>query len=99
MISVAAGNLALKFMALGSVYLGGGIALKIVAKFFRRAFTDKGQVAQLLNTISVYVILDPKAGLWGVAGYTILKAYSFRFSSKINLIFEESRWQLGVATP
>lgn len=83
----AAGNLALKFMALGGVYLGGGIAPKIITQLqegiFMRAFTDKGRFTQLLNTIPVYVILDPKAGLWGIARYTIHQAYSSDFVSLV----------------
>ena len=86
-----AGNLALKFMALGGVYLGGGIAPKIIAKLqegtFMQAFTDKGRFSQLLNTIPVYVILDPKVGLWGAAGYTLQQAYSL---DSISLVISDS---------
>lgn len=64
-----AGNLALKFMASGGVYVGGGIATKILDKLrdgtFMRSFTDKGRFADLVSTIPVYVILNPKVGLLG----------------------------------
>lgn len=68
-----AGNLALKFKALGGVYLGGGIAPKILDKLrggtFMQAFLDKGRFANFLASIPVYVILNPKAGLLGAAQY------------------------------
>lgn len=64
-----AGNLALKGMALGGIYLGGGIAPKILPKLhegsFMQAFIDKGPFANLLSSIPVQVILNPKAGLLG----------------------------------
>jgi glucokinase len=66
-----AGNLALKFMAIGGVYVGGGIAPKIIAKLrdgtFRRAFTDKGRLSPLLESIPLRVVLNPKTGLYGAA--------------------------------
>ena len=47
-----AGNLALKVMATGGVYVGGGIAPKILSKLedgtFMRAFVDKGRLEELL---------------------------------------------------
>jgi glucokinase len=64
-----AGNLALKVMATGGVYLGGGIAPKIITKLrdpvFINAFTAKGRMRPLLQTIPVRVILNPKIALLG----------------------------------
>lgn len=66
-----AGNLALKAMALSGVYLGGGIAPKLLPKLkdgtFMRAFTAKGRYKRLLSAIPVRVITNPKAGLLGAA--------------------------------
>lgn len=68
-----AGNLALKALALGGVYVGGGIAPKILPKLrdgtFIRAFTEKGRLAELMRTIAVKVALDPRAPLIGAAHY------------------------------
>ena len=66
-----AGNLALKTMALGGVYIGGGIAPKIQRKLvegdFMRAFTDKGRFEQFMQSIAVHVILNDKTALMGAA--------------------------------
>jgi glucokinase len=66
-----AGNLALKVMASGGVYLGGGIAPKIIAKLkdpvFLNAFTAKGRMRPLLQAMPVRVILNPKLALLGAA--------------------------------
>lgn len=68
-----AGNLALRAKSVGGLYVGGGIAPKILAKLkdgtFTRAFTNKGRYAELLAAIPVQVILNEKAGLRG-AGYS-----------------------------
>ena len=73
-----AGNLALKLLALGGIYLGGGIAPKIL-KFlsnggFMQAFLDKGRMAPLLETIPVRVILDDTCALLGAAAYAEARA-------------------------
>ena len=66
-----AGNLALVMKSLGGVYIGGGIAPKIIAKLkdgtFMRAFKDKGRMSSLVATIPVHVILDDKTALYGAA--------------------------------
>ena len=66
-----AGNLALKLMATGGVYLGGGIAPRILEKLedgaFMRAFVDKGRFADLLAGIPVRVILNDRTALMGAA--------------------------------
>lgn len=66
-----AGNLALKTMALGGVYIGGGIAPKIIEKLreplFMEAFLDKGRLRRVLEDIPVRVILNPKTALLGAA--------------------------------
>ncbi len=66
-----AGNLALKALALNGVYIGGGIAPKLLTKLqegtFMRAFTAKGRYKRLMSTIPVRVITNDKAGLLGAA--------------------------------
>jgi glucokinase len=66
-----AGNLALKSMALSGVYVGGGIAPKLLAKLqdgsFMRAFTNKGRYKKLMSAIPVRVIKNDRAALIGAA--------------------------------
>ncbi|MEK7294754.1 MAG: glucokinase [Nitrospirota bacterium] len=66
-----AGNLALKVLALDGVYVGGGIAPKLLTKLkegmFMKAFVDKGRYRKLLATVPVRVITNPKAALLGAA--------------------------------
>jgi glucokinase len=66
-----AGNLALTAMALGGVYVGGGIVTKLLPKvasgLFMEAFRDAGRFEPLLREIPVWVILDPKTSLLGAA--------------------------------
>jgi len=72
-----AGNLALTLMATGGVYLGGGIAPKIVSKLkdpeFMNAFTAKGRMRPLLQDIPVKVIMNPKTALLGAARHAVLE--------------------------
>jgi len=67
----AAGNLALRSLALGGVFIGGGIAPKILAKLragpFMSAFRDKGRMADLLTSIEVSVVLTARLALLGAA--------------------------------
>jgi glucokinase len=66
-----AGNLALKFLARGGVYLAGGIAPKILGHLkegtFLRSFVRKGRYRELMEGIPVHVILNPDVGLLGAA--------------------------------
>ena len=68
-----AGNVALKHMALGGVYLGGGIAPKnldlLQRSGFLAGFRDKGRMRALMEQIPVRVILDPHTPLRGAARY------------------------------
>jgi glucokinase len=73
-----AGNLALKLLSVGGVYIGGGIAPRILEKLkdgtFMKAFTDKGRLSQLLINMPVRVILDSRAALLGAAAYAEARA-------------------------
>lgn len=66
-----AGNLALKVMATAGVYVGGGIAPKILTRLgqggFMRAFADKGRLSGLMAQIPVKVILNEETALLGAA--------------------------------
>ncbi len=66
-----AGNLALKALALDAVYVGGGIAPKILDKLkdgtFMKAFTAKGRYKRLMSAIPVRVVLNPMTALLGAA--------------------------------
>ena len=66
-----AGNLALRSLPRAGVFIGGGIAPKILPALqdgrFMRAFLDKAPMADLVARIPVYVILNQQAGLLGAA--------------------------------
>ena len=70
-----AGNLALKLMATGGVYLGGGIAPKLATKLagplFIQAFLSKGRMQPLLESIPVRIITNDKIALFGAARYAL----------------------------
>ena len=70
-LAAEAGNCALKTLARGGVYLGGGIAPKIIDKLrdqrFAQAFISKGRYKRLLSSIPVHVIMNDKAALLGAA--------------------------------
>ena len=67
----AAGNLALTTLAFSGVYLGGGIAPKILPRLldgpFLEALHAKGRYRAMMETLPVRVILDPETGLLGAA--------------------------------
>ena len=71
-----AGNLALTLLATGGVYLGGGIAPKILPKLkdpiFLNAFLTKGRMRPLLETMPVRVILNDHTALFGAARYAAM---------------------------
>jgi glucokinase len=66
-----AGNLALKVLALGGVYIAGGIAVKILAKMkdgtFFKAFKDKWHFTEILDKVPVSIVLNESAPLIGAA--------------------------------
>lgn len=65
-----AGNLALRAVASAGVYVGGGIAPKILpllARRFMGTFLDKAPMTPLLASMPVHVILNDQAGLLGAA--------------------------------
>ncbi len=67
----AAGNLVLTFKSVGGLYIGGGIAPKLLDKLkdgaFLRAFQAKGRMSALVGSIPVHVVLDDKTALYGAA--------------------------------
>ncbi len=67
----AAGDLALVSRAVGGVWVGGGIAPKILPKLrdgrFLEAFRDKGRLGPLLEKIPLKVIVEPRTALLGAA--------------------------------
>ncbi|MGH7559233.1 MAG: glucokinase [Gemmatimonadota bacterium] len=75
----AAGNLALSCLALGGIYVGGGIAPEILPALqdgtFRGAFRDKGRLRDLLTDVPIHVILEPRAALLGAAQRAIMARF------------------------
>jgi glucokinase len=73
-----AGNLALKVLAVGGIFVGGGVAPKILNLMrkggFMKAFTDKGRLSALLEKTPVHVILESRAALIGAASYAEARA-------------------------
>ncbi len=74
-----AGNLALKFLSLGGLFIGGGIAPQIVPFFkektFMHAFRSKGRFAELLDKVPVNIVLNERTALLGAARYAQEREY------------------------
>jgi glucokinase len=72
-----AGNLALKILSTGGIFLGGGIAPKILTKLsgplFMQSFVGKGRMQALMETIPVKVITNDKTALLGAARCAVVR--------------------------
>jgi glucokinase len=72
-LGAEAGNLVVKVLATGGVYLAGGIPRRILPALkherFMQAFRGKGRLSGLLDRVPVRVILNPKVGLLGAASH------------------------------
>ena len=67
------GNLALKLLSYGGIYIAGGIAAKILPLMqdgrFLNTFKDKGRVSTLIEEVPVHIVLNPQVGLVGSVLY------------------------------
>ena len=74
-LGAEAGNLALKILASGGIYLGGGIPPRIIPflqkKTFLRSLQKKGRFESILKLMPVYVILNPETALIGAALHSL----------------------------
>jgi glucokinase len=79
-LGAEAGNLALKVVATGGVYLGGGIPPRILPILekghFLDAFQAKGRLSDLIAPIPVHVILNPRTALLGAAQHGLEQPYA-----------------------
>ncbi|HVO66632.1 MAG TPA: glucokinase [Syntrophales bacterium] len=80
-LGAEAGNLALKVLATNGIYIGGGIPRRILPYLengqFIKSFLNKGRMTDLVSQMPVFVILNPKVALIGVAwyGFNTVKLY------------------------
>ena len=69
------GNLALKLLSYGGIYIAGGIAAKILPLMqdgrFLNTFKDKGRVSTLIEAVPVHIVLNPQVGLVGSVLYAL----------------------------
>ncbi len=79
-LAAESSNLALKALARGGVYLGGGIVPQILPRLkekrFTQSFIAKGRFKRLLSTLPVHVILNDQAALLGAASVAARMAHS-----------------------
>lgn len=72
-LAAEAGNIALRVLATGGVYLGGGIPPRILpvlqSEWFLEEFRRKGWFADMLAHVPLHVIMEPRAALLGAARY------------------------------
>jgi len=77
-LGAEAGNLALKILSTGGIYLGGGLSPRLLTELQRPVFLEalrsKGRFRRVLTDMPVHVILDPDAGLLGAAAYGLTMA-------------------------
>ena len=80
-LAAEAGNMALNVLALGGVYLAGGLPkniIPILQSTFVENFTAKGRFTKMLASIPVYVVVHPQPALFGAA------RYAFKLTSKVH---------------
>jgi glucokinase len=74
-----AGNLALKSLAVGGVFICGNIAVRLLKAIdrggFHRAFVDKGRFTPLMERIPVAIVLDKDVGLMGASRVALGKSF------------------------
>ncbi len=75
-LGAEAGNVALRMMASGGIYLGGGIPPRIIPvlqkPLFMEAFRRKGRMSGFMEDIPIHVIVNPKVALMGAACHGLL---------------------------
>jgi len=85
-----AGNLAIRTLAMGGIFLGGGIPPKILPLLadgrFMASFRNKGRLTALASEVPVWVVLNPKAAFLGAARFGIDRA---RFGAEDKGLFQE----------
>jgi len=85
-IGSEAGNLALKVMAVGGVYLAGGIPIHIQPLLksgrFLQSFRRKGRFAEMMSRIPVHLMIS-KVGIAGAAAYGLRKAIEERSAESV----------------
>ncbi|HYB52399.1 MAG TPA: glucokinase [Thermoanaerobaculia bacterium] len=85
-----AGNLALQYRATGGLFVGGGIAARILPAFrgseFLESFLRKPPMEPLLSRVPVHIVTDPRLGLFGAAASAYWTAIeTSRLSSKTSV--------------
>ncbi len=69
LLAAEVGNLALRLLSSGGIFLGGGLPPRLLpflrADRFRQAFLAKGRMAALLDTMPFHVVLPSESVLWG----------------------------------
>jgi glucokinase len=97
-LGAEAGNLALKVLATGGVYIAGGIPRNVLPllknESFKMSFTKKGRMSQLVSRIQVHVVLRPGIALLGAASSGF---ESMRLSPKLSRELGEVREMKRVA--
>ncbi len=77
LLGAEVGNCALKYLAIGGIFLGGGIPPKILPALKEKSFLDnylhKGRMRAVVEKIPISVILDEKAALKGAAYFLAAK--------------------------
>ena len=75
-LGAEAGNLGLRVLAKGGVYLAGGLPERVLPflkkKAFLNAFYQKGRMSDVLKNVPLHVITNPTAGLIGAARYGVV---------------------------
>lgn len=81
-----AGNLALRAVSVGGLFVGGGIASRIASQLangrFMRSFLEKDQMGEFMKQIPVKVILDDRTGLLGAAQYAATRHLTLEPASR-----------------